>query len=358
MTGRGIDQILPHPSPPQLYESYVTDASVYVELAERVNGPIPRGVEFAYIWGDALGELDRVAPDARIINLETAVTRSEEWVCKGINYRMHPDNIACLSAAGIDCCVLANNHVLDWGEGGLRETLTTLHAAALRTAGAGLDRRQAAAPAVLAAPGKGRVVVFAFGSETSGIPCDWAAREDRPGVNLLEDLSERTVTHIAERVQATTRPGDIVVASLHWGDNWGYEIPAEQIRFAHGLIDLAGVDVVHGHSSHHVKGIEVYRGRPVIYGCGDFLTDYEGITGYERYRGDLGLMYFVTLRPATGELVRLEMTPTCVRRLRITRASAEEAHWLSEVLQRESARFDVDVVLQRDHRLQVRASAA
>ncbi len=60
MTGRGIDQILPHPSPPQLQESYVRDAREYVELAEQVNGPIVRPVDFRYIWGDALAELDRV----------------------------------------------------------------------------------------------------------------------------------------------------------------------------------------------------------------------------------------------------------------------------------------------------------
>jgi len=76
-----------------------------------------------------------------------------------------------------------------------------------------------------------------------------------------------------------------VVASIHWGDNWGYEI-------AHNLIDHAGVDIIHGHSSHHAKGIEVWHGKPVIYGCGDFINDYEGIGGNEKYRSDLSLMYF------------------------------------------------------------------
>ena len=122
MTGRGIDQILPHPSPPRIYEACVTDARTYVQLAEEVNGPIPRPVEFSYIWGDALAELRQAAPDARIINLETSVTRSEQAWPKGINYRMHPDNIGCLTVAGIDVCVLANNHVLDYGYSGLIET--------------------------------------------------------------------------------------------------------------------------------------------------------------------------------------------------------------------------------------------
>ncbi|MBU1263749.1 MAG: CapA family protein, partial [Gammaproteobacteria bacterium] len=138
MTGRGIDQVLPHPGDPVLHEGYATSALDYVALAERANGPIPRPAEFAYVWGDALAEWARVAPDLRIVNLETAVTRRDDWQRgKGIHYRMHPANVPCLTAAGIDCCVLANNHVLDWGYAGLAETLETLRRAGLQRAGAG-----------------------------------------------------------------------------------------------------------------------------------------------------------------------------------------------------------------------------
>jgi poly-gamma-glutamate synthesis protein (capsule biosynthesis protein) len=130
MTGRGIDQVLPHPGDPVLHEGYATSALDYVALAERANGPIPRPAEFAYVWGDALAEWARIAPDLRIINLETAVTTRDDWQRgKGIHYRMHPANVPCLTAAAIDCCVLANNHVLDWGYAGLAETLQTLRRA-------------------------------------------------------------------------------------------------------------------------------------------------------------------------------------------------------------------------------------
>lgn len=96
MTGRGIDQILPHPSKPHLFEACVSSALDYVELAERRTGPIRRPVDFAYIWGDALEAMRRVGPDLRIINLETAVTTSEHaWPDKGIHYRMHPENLPC-----------------------------------------------------------------------------------------------------------------------------------------------------------------------------------------------------------------------------------------------------------------------
>ncbi len=130
MTGRGIDQVLPHPSKPVLYEPYVKDAVDYVHLAERANGPIPKPVSHSYIWGDALDVLERMAPDLRIINLETSITTSEDyWRGKGINYRMHPQNAPCITAAKTDLCVLANNHVLDWGFAGLIETLETLKTA-------------------------------------------------------------------------------------------------------------------------------------------------------------------------------------------------------------------------------------
>ena len=125
MTGRGIDQVLPHPCDPALYEDYVESAMDYVQLAEAANGAIPRSVDPAYIWGVALDEFARMRPNARIINLETSITRSEDHAPKGINYRMSPANADCLRAAGIDCCVLANNHVLDWGRRGLLDTLET-----------------------------------------------------------------------------------------------------------------------------------------------------------------------------------------------------------------------------------------
>jgi poly-gamma-glutamate synthesis protein (capsule biosynthesis protein) len=351
MTGRGVDQILPYPGVPALYESYVRDAREYVRLAEAVHGPIPRPVDFSYIWGDALGELDREGPDVRIINLETAVTESEDyWPNKPVLYRMRPRNIGCLTAARISCCALANNHLLDWGDEGLQETLRTLDAAGIAHAGAGRDRAEAASPAALDVAGKGRALVFSFGSPTSGVPREWAATGDRSGVNLLEDLSEETARRVADLTLKGRRPGDVVVASIHWGGNWGYHVPDEQISFAHRLID-EGVSVVHGHSSHHVKSIEVYRERLILYGCGDFLNDYEGISGYDQFRGDLTLMCFVDIDPRQGRLQKARLVPMQIRRFRLKRASAEDSQWLCDLLNRLGAPFDTRAQLDREHSL-------
>jgi poly-gamma-glutamate capsule biosynthesis protein CapA/YwtB (metallophosphatase superfamily) len=338
MTGRGIDQILPSPGNWTLHEPYVKDARRYVELAEETSGAIPRGADFAYIWGDALWEWERRKPDLRIINLETSVTKSDDyWRGKSIHYRMNPQNVGCLTAARIDCCALANNHLLDWGYAGLAETLETLHPAGVKTAGAGMNSSEAAAPAVLDLGLGRRVLVFSLGAASSGIPESWAATRDGPGVNILDEDSELAVERIRQSIASLKSGGDMVIVSIHWGDNWGYEVPHEQRKLAHRLISEAQVDIIHGHSSHHVKGIEVYRERLILYGCGDLLTDYEGISGREMFRGDLGLLYFAVIDPATGKLLRLEMTPVQVRRMQLRRAAPADVAWLKAVLNREGA---------------------
>src|SRR5438094_3440820 len=165
MTGRGIDQALPHHVNPILYEPYVRDAREYVHLAEKAHGPIPRPLSFDHIWGDALQELECAEVDLRIVNLETAITSAETpWPNKAIHYRMHPQNIGCLSAAHIGACALANNHVLDWGYDGLSETLQSLNAASIAYSGAGNDANEAMQPAVLGTVGNSRVLLFSFGS--------------------------------------------------------------------------------------------------------------------------------------------------------------------------------------------------
>jgi poly-gamma-glutamate synthesis protein (capsule biosynthesis protein) len=343
MTGRAIDQILPHPSKPQLHEPYAHDARDYLTLAQQASGDIPHPAPFPYVWGDALAELERRRPAARIINLETSVTGSDTPWPKGIHYRMHPDNVGCLTAAGIDACTLANNHVLDWQRDGLAETIATLRRAKIAIAGAGTDLDAAQAPAILPLREGARLLVFAAATDDSGVPADWGATAKRSGVHRLPDLSMETATRIAALVRGHRRPGDRVVFSVHWGGNWGYAVSRAQRAFAHALIDEAGVDIVHGHSSHHPKAIEVYRDRLILYGCGDFLNDYEGIAGHEAYRGELGLMYFPTLDLATGRLRELALVPTRIRRFRVSYAGSEDRAWLLSMLQRECRAFGSDV---------------
>nr|WP_307875331.1 CapA family protein [Frankia nepalensis] len=384
MLGRGVDQILAHPGDPRITEVCIEDARDYVTLAEHASGPIPRPVDDRWPWGDALAALadadtsaladtgvgvladtdtladheragrewghvalaahapGRRGAAVRVMNLETSVTRVDDFAPdKAVHYRMSPDNLGCLAAGRPDVCSLANNHVLDFGRRGLVDTLEALSAAGIAFAGAGRDAEEAWRPVTVPAGsrGRGRVLVLACAAPTSGVPPDWAATATRPGVALLappwQADADTQADAILSRVAAARRPGDVVVVSIHWGSNWGYDVDDDQIRLAHGLVD-GGVDVVHGHSSHHPRPVEIYRDSLVLYGCGDFIDDYEGITGHESYRDDLRPLYTVVVDASTGTLLDARLTLLRTRRLRLERAATGDAIWLAETLDRVS----------------------
>jgi poly-gamma-glutamate synthesis protein (capsule biosynthesis protein) len=354
MTGRGVDQVLVHPGSPTLHEQFVLSALDYVALAETRNGPIPRRAAPPYIWGDALGEPSWHRADVRLINLETAVTARGSPEPKGINYRMHPDNVGVLSAAGIHACSLANNHVLDWGPSGLADTLDTLARAGIGASGAGHNDTEAFTPLAIPVPGKGRLLILALGCESSGIPRRWLAGPGKPGVALLPDLSGESVSRIAGILERHRQPGDTTVVSIHWGGNWGYDIPEAHRKFAHKLVGEAHVDVVHGHSSHHPRAIEVYRQKLILYGCGDLLNDYEGIEGHEAYHGNLVLLYSAVVGAGDGALRRLDLLPFRIERFSLRRARREEAEWLAATLSREGRTFGTRLELTPEATLRLR----
>jgi poly-gamma-glutamate capsule biosynthesis protein CapA/YwtB (metallophosphatase superfamily) len=358
MLGRGVDQILPYPGNPTLYEHQVRDARMYVELAIRANGSIPRPVDWSWPWGDALEILADASCDARIINLETSVTTSDDYVPgKVVHYRMNPANAQAVTAVRPDVCVLANNHVLDFGRRGLLETLDVLSASGLATAGAGRSLREAQSPVIIPISRTGgRVLVFAFGSPSSGIPYEWAATDDTPGVHVVTTLSDAVADEICRQIRELRQPGDLTVVSVHWGSNWGYRVAADQVRFAHRLLD-GGVHMVHGHSSHHPRPIEVYRGKLILYGCGDLVDDYEGIRGHDQYRHDLRLLYLPRLDPTSGELVELRMVALQARQMRLHRASRRDAQWLTTVLDNVSRPFGSRIDLGSDGLLSLRGSS-
>jgi len=355
MLGRGVDQILPHPGNPTLYERQVRDARIYVDLAIRASGSIPQPVDWSWPWGEALALVEQSGCDARIINLETSITTSDDYVAgKAVHYRMNPANAQTLAAMRPDVCVLANNHVLDFGRRGLLETLDVLSAADLPAAGAGRSLREAVSPAIIPIPKTGgRVLIFAFGSPSSGIPYAWAATDNTPGVHVIPTLSDAAADELCRQILQARQPGDLTVVSAHWGSNWGYRVEADQIRFAHRLVD-GGVHMVHGHSSHHPRPIEVYRGKLILYGCGDLVDDYEGIRGHDRYRHDLRLLYLPRLNPISGELVELHMAPLQARQMRLHQASRRDAVWLRTALDKVSRRFGSRVDLGPDGMLNLR----
>ncbi len=307
-------------------------------------------------WGDALAILEDLAPEVRLINLETTITADGEFADrKGIHYRMHPDNLPALTAIRPDVCALANNHILDFGRRGLADTFDALAAAGIHGIGARADLETAHHPAVVTPHGEYRVVIGSVATKSSGVPGSWAAHRDRPGMWLIGDPSARgCATDVAAGVLAHKRTGDVAIVSVHWGSNWGYGVALRETRFAHRLIE-AGIDIVHGHSSHHPRPIEIYRGKTILYGSGDVIDDYEGIGGrYESYRCDLRLLYLISIDPGSGELAALRMLPLRVRRMRLERVARTDAEWLRATIEHISRRFRTRVVAGSDDLLVVR----
>lgn len=345
MLGRGIDQVLPQPAPPELHEPVVKSALDYVTLAERRNGRIPRPIPFEYVWGDAIDAF--AAADVRIINLETSVTRRGRPEPKGIHYRMAPEHVPVLCAAAIDCCILANNHVLDWGCEGLLDTLDALDAAGIQIAGAGRDAAEAAKPARITASDGRTVLVYALATPTSGVPFGWQAAERRPGIAFLDAPSCKSASAIADRILRERRSEDLVVLSIHWGPNWGFGIRAAESTFARELIHRGAVDVVLGHSSHHPKSIEVTRDRPIFYGAGDLINDYEGIGGYEEFHPDLALLYCASIKDG-GAMQSLQLIPFRIENFKLKRPSEDDVAWLLDTMNRECGRFGERVALEKE----------
>jgi poly-gamma-glutamate synthesis protein (capsule biosynthesis protein) len=206
------------------------------------------------------------------------------------------------------------------------------------------------APAVIELPGGGRVLLFAAADESSGVPRGWRAAHGQSGIHLLDGLGARGAEPLARAIASRRRAGDTVIVSLHWGGNWGYAIGRDERAFAHALVE-AGADLVHGHSSHHARGFEIHRERLILYGCGDFINDYEGIGGHENYRGDLAVAYFARL--VDGRLWELSLLPFQSRRLSLRRASAADAGWLLATLNRECRPLGAELRLAGDGSLQL-----
>ncbi|WP_136706880.1 CapA family protein [Agromyces sp. H66] len=219
-------------------------------------------------WGDTLPLLR--GADVLVGNLEFVLARDgRPWPGKVFHFRADPEAVACLEAAGFDLVSVANNHVLDFGADAALESLGILEARGIRFAGAGPDAASARRPAVIDRDGV-TVAMLAFTDNEPG----WEAGADSAGVRHVPvDLGDSRATAVVDDVRELREAADLVVVSAHWGGNWGVDVPTSHRRFAHALVD-AGADVVFGHSPHIVRGVEVYRGRPILYGAGDFVDDY------------------------------------------------------------------------------------
>jgi poly-gamma-glutamate capsule biosynthesis protein CapA/YwtB (metallophosphatase superfamily) len=283
-------------------------------------------------WGDVMPLLE--AADLRIINLECAITDNEQpWTRtpKVFHFRAKPSAIETLRTARVDVCSLANNHTLDFEEQGLLDTLKHLDAAGIRHAGAGRNQNEAADPAILTVRvgHTNRVALLAF---TNNEP-PFAAGPDRPGTNYLPVSLDPSVLRRVERAVADVREVgvDTVIFSNHWGPNM-VQRPNEIFRrFARAVIDR-GVDIYYGHSAHVFQGVEIYRGKPILYDTGDFIDDY---AVNPELRNDWSFLFWVSVEG--GRFERLDLTPVKLSYARVDLATSGEREAILDRMEHLSA---------------------
>lgn len=295
-----------------------------VMLGRLVNEAL-RTVPPEYPWGDTLSILG--AADAVIANLECVLSdRGAPQPGKTFTFRSDARNVAVLQAAGVCAVSLANNHSLDYGPQALIDCLASLEAAGIAAAGAGPSLTAAAAPALVPLRGPQPpdglpVTLVAWTDNEPG----WEAGPRTPGVFYVpvtaqgDDPREETLRSIVAR---TARAGQMVIVSAHWGPNWGRDPLPEHVQAARRLID-AGAAVVFGHSPHVFRGVELYRGRPIFYGCGDFIDDY---LVDEAERNDLSAVSMLEYQG--GRLHRLRVYPTVIRRFQARLAGGDDRRLL------------------------------
>jgi poly-gamma-glutamate synthesis protein (capsule biosynthesis protein) len=300
MLGRAIQLTLPYQTPgdDQIRDSMM--AKDYLNLVNigNINKIRRQNVNGNYLWQDLL-KLD-FEEDVRIINIESACTYTiyaSDIPKKPIIYHTHLDNIDAIFAEFNRPYIftMANNHALDMGlKAFTDETLPNIK----NTVGIGINQYQAFAPLMI-----GNILIFGFGTECSGIPREWEATNYKPGIALLPPItSDANVKLAFERILNHTQNydtnGKCIIITIHWGPNWAHTNDGQEFRrkLAYELIDNLDVSIIHGHSSHHIRGIEKYKNKLIIYGAGDFVNDYEVITGNSNY-DKAGALYIVDLKP-------------------------------------------------------------
>lgn len=283
-----------------------------------------------YPWGDTLPIFRKA--DVRICNLECVISdRGEPWglTPKVFHFRSDAKNVEALKRAGITAVSLANNHTLDYGYEAMFDMLKILDRAGIKHAGAGRNLEEASRPAVWQ-ENELRIGFIAF---TDNEP-QWEVKEDCPGIFYVPiDVKDRRAKYLFDLVRRIKKSIDFLIVSAHGGPNWGYQPQPEHIPFAHALID-AGADIIFGHSCHVFQGIEIYKGRPILYSTGDFIDDY---AVDEIERNDESFTFIVEMSGA--KIARLQLYPTVIRDFQALIAKGSEARRIAAKMQELCAEF-------------------
>ncbi|MEE9252556.1 MAG: CapA family protein [Thermodesulfobacteriota bacterium] len=299
-----------------------------VMIGRLVDEQISLKGDYVYPWGDVLPLI--LQTDINIINLEAALTTSGKKVPKVFNFKADPEKVRTLSAARIDVCNLANNHIMDFSKEGLIETARVLEEAGIKHVGAGRNISRAREAAVQE---RGGVTVGVIGC-TDNEP-DWCATEDRPGTNYIKVGDTGTARKLIEETRDEV---DVLILSVHWGPNMRLRPTRQFIDFAHRVIDC-GVDIIHGHSAHVFQGIEIYKDKLILYDTGDFIDDYrvEPVL-----RNDRSFMVVVELDKT--KIVKTTLYPVLISRMQVNLSTGSEFTESVEGIKKLCSEFNTTVM--------------
>lgn len=288
--------------------------------------PIISEKGYSYVWGNLLPLLR--STDLNIANLETTLTHSNKKVFKTFNFKAAPDKIRSLTEASITIVNLANNHILDFSEEGLIETIQTLGFAGIKYVGAGITEKEASQPVVLSRKNI-MVGILGFTDNEQG----WKAGDSSCGVNYINISKKDDRTRALHQVAELNTKTDLVIVSIHWGPNMN-EYPRKlYIDFAHEMIEK-GADIIHGHSAHNFQGMEVYNQKLILYDTGDFVDDY---VVDPLLRNDHS--FFFKIEAGPKKLVKLELFPVLISNRQVNSAVDEDHAWCLQRMQYLSAPF-------------------
>ena len=285
---------------------------------------------YSYPWGDMLPILR--STDLNLVNLETTLTHSFRRAPKTFNFRAVPDRVKSLLQARIGVCNLANNHILDFGLEGMKETMTTLQESGIAFVGVGSSIEKARE---LLTVEVGGIKVGILGC-TDNEPT-WEADPTRAGTHFVSVLEPE---ELESRVKKLDEEVDLLVLTIHWGPNMRVEPSLSFVSFAHRMVD-AGVDVFHGHSAHVPQGIEVYGSGIILYDNGDFVDDY-------RVEPDLrnDQSFFALVQVDAAGIRSVQLIPTLISNMQVNQAGGKDRREIVDRLRRLSKPFGTDVIEQ------------
>lgn len=284
-----------------------------VMIGRNVNDMINRE-GYQYPWGNVLPLLKNT--DFNLINLETALTNSSKKVYKTFNFKAAPDKIKTLTEAEIDVVNIANNHILDFSEEGLIETIQTLKNGKIQYLGAGMNDKEAQKPIVLSVKNI-TLGILGFTDNEPG----WKAGPSSSGVNYINISHNKDREMALKAIEKLSQKTDIVIVSIHWGPNMNEEPYTHFVEFAHEMIDH-GADIVHGHSAHNFQGMEIYNQKLILYDVGDFVDDYV-VDPY--FRNDHSFFFQVQL--SKERIEKLTLIPVLISKNQVNLATGKDYDW-------------------------------